>query len=367
MKHVVLFCISLIGSLIGLEAYVARFHPQLVSSRLPDTETGCYVSDPILFAKPKPNTTCIMTTPEYRMRTPINAQGFIGTKPTAVEKKATTRRIAFIGDSMTFGQGVPFETAYPFRVGAMLGADVINASMIGSGPDWYYLRLKESVLAYRPDIVVVGIFLGNDFADLSYFRSKQTDSQGLPAAIETPYEYVDADGVRRSSSTPLRYRIPIIRNSHLIQLLANRIFGSYAYVNQSPQNGAPCLLQPSCNTLDQPIERTVRLVRGMKSLTEGIRAPLVIVLIPWELQLPAPLLARSRINFYAADGNRRFFGERLAQRFSAHGITVIDLLPAFEAYRGEEPLLYPMDRHWTAAGHRVAAEAIAPVIADLLK
>lgn len=207
--------VSVVTSFISAELFVARFAPQLTYDMLPDTGTGCYAPDPILFARPKPNTTCVITTPEYVMRTPINPQGFIGTTPVSVEKKTGTSRIAFIGDSMTFGQGVSFDFAYPFRVAKTLGAEIINASMVGAGPDWYYLRLKESLLPYRPDVVVVGLYVGNDLSDTVYFRAKGTDGNRLPTAITTPYEYVDTDGVRRSTSTPLRYRIPILRQSHL--------------------------------------------------------------------------------------------------------------------------------------------------------
>lgn len=112
---------------------------------------------------------------------------------------------------------------------------------------------------------------------------------------------------------------------------------------------------------------TVRLLDGMKSLTNAIDAKFLVVIIPWELQIPRRILNLSRINFYATDKNRRVISTLFSDALTHRNIPFFDLLSAFESYTGSEPLLYPLDRHWTETGHRLAAEALAPVIADLLK
>jgi hypothetical protein len=52
---------------------------------------------------------------------------------------------------------------------------------------------------------------------------------------------------------------------------------------------------------------------------------------------------------------------RLAAFLAAEGIPHLDLLPIFKdasSQPGALPLHYRHDQHWTAAGHRLAAEAI---------
>jgi hypothetical protein len=43
---------------------------------------------------------------------------------------------------------------------------------------------------------------------------------------------------------------------------------------------------------------------------------------------------------------------------AADGIEVIDLFPAFRAYKGPAPLFFQHDMHWTTAGHEVAAAGL---------
>jgi hypothetical protein len=61
----------------------------------------------------------------------------------------------------------------------------------------------------------------------------------------------------------------------------------------------------------------------------------------------------------------------MAQLAEAHHIPVLDLMPALRdaAETDSRRLYYPVDIHWTAAGHEVAAQAVADFLrsGDLLK
>jgi lysophospholipase L1-like esterase len=101
----------------------------------------------------------------YQIR--VNADGFRGA-PIDRRKRAGTFRIAALGDSVTFGFGVPEEGALPARVAALLAADVapgtiewINAGVPGFSSFQGLRHLETRLLPLSPDVVLV-LFAWND-------------------------------------------------------------------------------------------------------------------------------------------------------------------------------------------------------------
>src|SRR5579863_2320848 len=112
--------------------------------------------------------------PEYggklRMRT--NNMGFHEDADTPVAKKPATYRIAFVGDSQTAGECTNEEN-YPNIFEQKLNAaagrqeyEVINAAVGRYSPYQYYVRAERDVIPLKPDHLIVGIYLGNDYMDL---------------------------------------------------------------------------------------------------------------------------------------------------------------------------------------------------------
>jgi hypothetical protein len=71
----------------------------------------------------------------------------------------TKRRIAAVGDSFTFGLEVPYEETWTHRLEQALGGQVqvLNFGVDGYGVDQAYLRYRRDVLAWHPEIVILGI------------------------------------------------------------------------------------------------------------------------------------------------------------------------------------------------------------------
>ena len=79
------------------------------------------------------------------------------------------RRIAFLGDSFTFGLWAPrFEESFVGLENALLvprGWEALNFGVPGYGFDDMELILKEEVAAFEPKIVILMYYTGNDFRD----------------------------------------------------------------------------------------------------------------------------------------------------------------------------------------------------------
>jgi lysophospholipase L1-like esterase len=72
--------------------------------------------------------------------------------------------IVAIGDSQTYGDEVKREDAWPQRLGRHVGRSIYNLALGGYGPV-QYLRLVDDAMELAPDLVLVGLYSGNDLAD----------------------------------------------------------------------------------------------------------------------------------------------------------------------------------------------------------
>lgn len=118
------------------------------------------------------------------------------------DKPAQLRRVAFLGDSFTFGCWTPsVETSF---VGVFENGlnrkriEALNFGVGGYGLLDMELLLKEEVLSFEPDWVVVAVFVGNDFRDTYLGLDKETlvdgtaelDQDVLRAKV--PQEFLNA-------------------------------------------------------------------------------------------------------------------------------------------------------------------------------
>jgi hypothetical protein len=89
------------------------------------------------------------------------------------------------------------------------------------------------------------------------------------------------------------------------------------------------------------------------------------VTYPWAHQLNDTEWIPGRYS-YMKEGERTSDLSRQAirERSLAAGIELFETLPAFQQYQGTERLYFDYDPHFTAAGQRVLAEAIAGHIAE---
>lgn len=101
---------------------------------------------------------------EFESQHRYNSEGFRD-KEISSEKNEHAQRILFVGDSFTEGYGVQEDERFSNRLIEMLGAgyEGINVGQLATNPDTYFDNIATFGIALRPDLIVMGIFLGNDF------------------------------------------------------------------------------------------------------------------------------------------------------------------------------------------------------------
>ncbi|MEO1366998.1 MAG: GDSL-type esterase/lipase family protein, partial [Acidobacteriota bacterium] len=277
-------------------------------------------------------------TAEFDVEIRIDADGLRSPRPADAtvpsaaspgsEPAARRRRLAALGDSFTFGHGVEAREAWPARLEALLdGVEASNVAVTGYGTDQQMLRFEGRADALRPDAVVLGLFAGNVFRNARFeqlgyakprfvLRGGRLELRGVPVPEEPP--------------SP-----PPSRLWGLLSKTAGGVLGHLGYGEAWAVTGG--------------------ILDRLAAACEARGATFHVVILPKDQMI-------------YGQGPRRKLHERMHGRLhrllDERGLDYLDLTDALRsgavggAAAGDR-LYYPADGHWTPAGHRVAAAAIA--------
>lgn len=291
---------------------------------------------------------------EYAARVVINQRGLRGPE---LGPREDELRVLAIGDSFTFGTGVEQHEVFIERAPAELRsagypALALNAGTPGFGPPDASSWLERHGRDLDPDVVVLGVFLGNDLQDA--LRAQGTFRPAVGGGTQTWAGGLHAWLNEHSHAfTLLQRTVPLPW-----QRLVRAWFGH--------------ALPPEDRHLERELEA---LQRNPPSWTEAALAeldgalarlanratPTVAVLIPSDLQLDGALRAATAAHLgfepeLDADRPRRLFGELLTR----HSLPFLDLTePLQRRYDAGDHLYYRYDRHWTALAHAIAGRELA--------
>lgn len=326
--------VSLLVSFLALEAYVrltfqSQWHIPRSAVRTPG----------IFSARMKPDHESdipILDGGTFHVKT--NARGFRGPLVSALEGKPL--KILSLGDSFMFGWGLALEDQAMARFmdayrRAHPDRDVGHAYVAcGSWDpkDYYFAYLTEAAQA-KPDLVVLGVFTGNDIM-------APDASRVLDPARVIPVERL-----------PQEPR-PWIRSFDWVraQLSGSLFVASFRAKHSKPAAFAP--FEADLARQRQLWDTSFFYIAALDQAVRKDGGKLVILLFPSMLQLNSARALDDAGYDHAAP-------ERLfAAVGKEHGIAVITLLDRLAARNQKQDLYYPKDRHITARGSEVAAEVL---------
>jgi lysophospholipase L1-like esterase len=326
----------------------------------------------------------------------INSHGFRDRERT-YDKPPGTIRVELLGDSFIEALQVPFDSSLPALLekrlrDAAIQAETVNLGVSGAGTARQYLMLEHYGLRYHPDLVLL-FFVGNDFSD----NSRRL--QGLPYI---PYPIPDGTGsiARDGAGRPL-FAPFADQSSRLGPVAAALRSHSRAYrllretINDSPQLHGIVYRLRLMSTPPEPLKAgpstfgfyeiyrsqyrapwveawgvTKEMLLETRSLAEANGARFAVVLVPaaWEVYPGTWERTLARVPAMRAVSLDLDKPSRLLTSFlEAHGIPYVSLLADFRARASTAPPLYiDNDGHWTAAGHRLAADLLAGPVAELI-
>ncbi len=181
-------------------------------------------------------------------------------------------QLVTIGDSHTQGYNVAAEDSWPSQLGRRLHKSVYNFGVGGYGP-LHYQQLIPRALALNPDVVVVGVYLANDLADVA---------RGIHPRLAEP---VYSQNVIRL----FRYRTAV--GSLLFQILRNyrldQIDGIVVEHPRSPTQIDRRIIKEFATNFDLnraeisgALQTTIEILKDAHEKCEQRNSKLVVLLIP---------------------------------------------------------------------------------------
>lgn len=272
---------------------------------------------------------CKRYSPEFTMMFSTNSLGFRGPE----QKGSTKHGIVFLGDSFTMGYGVSDGEEFPRLLGEQLSSEmertmpIVNMGMGNNGNGRWLKFLRKEVGKYDPKLIVMQ-FCGNDFGD--------NDREGL-------FLHTGADGL-------VEKPVPKISQGRRLNQIAESIPGlSYSYLFCFIKQAV--LDRHQSSGADEGPTEAIPTVTKTHSDKENLTYALVEEALTTADSQGWPVVILSVANEPSQN-------KELAARCQKHGLDLI-VIPERDE---RSDLYYTTDGHWTPAGHRYVAEALAEAI-----
>lgn len=357
VKNSLLLFISTLFALLISELVVRFFFPQ-------NLYPFVYKDDPLVSYRLKENYRGIHKAPEFSVKVETNSAGHRDYEHSIV-KPENVYRIMVLGDSFTFGEGVEMDESYPKVVEERLNKgkrgrryEIINVSAYNWGTLEEYLYLKHYGIKYRPDMVVMAFFIGNDFYQNRF---------GPFSVKKDKIVYSPLESVNGKMNRLLKY-IPgymyVRERSELLALLRKR--ANYYLEHDIFEASSEMMMSLYTGKLDSDVQKAIENTKGLIEKTAKIAKEkefeLVILLIPADEQLNPERYGIPNVSEpYFPNHIMHEIGEK-------NGIAVVDLLPYFrERSRGGREFYYEINGHWNKQGHMLAGETLEERILSFLQ
>jgi len=369
-----------------------------------DPQPGLWEPHPYLgwFHKPNQGGMWVSEYNEFQVPVHINARG-LRDREIGYDNPGHAFRILVLGDSFAEALQVPLEQTFASQLENLLSTpelpvEVINGGVGGWGTDQEGVFYTIDGFRYQPDLVLLCFFAGNDVLN-NYQPLEVARAHGIaqkpffhlangelvvpdfpfeaPPALDSPsppllpvYNWLHDHLALHRTLAPYVRDIPVI----LRTLGPSGLLGGMAtFMTDDPATPLSyavyqASLPPDWQAAWQLTDALVRRLDHEVTARQG-RLAVVILSAPeqvypdrWAAVLAAnPSMTPQQWDLEAPNRQLSAFLDQAA-------IPYLDLLPVFQAgavQTGTPALHFRHDGHWTAAGHQLAAQAIASFVRGL--
>ncbi|MBF0453438.1 MAG: SGNH/GDSL hydrolase family protein [Magnetococcales bacterium] len=302
-------------------------------------------------------------------------------------------RIALLGDSFTEAVQIPLSQTYWRLLPDYLQrchtpltkpkeVEIINFAVSGYSTAQALMVLENHVAPYRPDLVILAFFTGNDIQENSQtlggdaMRPTFDYSEG---ELVLNRDFRDSEEYQSKSRWMGRFKSALLHHSRLAQAVARAWYLHHLRLKQQASVPDTADLSPSEPGVDvrvyqppktQAWQSAWRVTEGLlKRMNDKVKKEnsrfLVITLTNGAQVHPDP---QFRAHFKEQLGLSTLFyaDERIRQIGVRHGFPVLNLAPGFQQFATQTGIWLhgfkntaPGVGHWNENGHQLAAQSVA--------
>jgi len=354
-KELLLTLISFVFTFFALEIFMSVFYPQVME------HDQMFEYDQTLgwrFIANKKSTYVATDIQHHWVQT--NSLGFRDREiPIANGER---KKILVLGDSFVSNLAVKDDEVFTELMEQRLkNTDVLNFGVNGYGQVQEYLLLKKWLDQVNPDVVVLMIYIRNDFIDNigGYWFHPRPYAAWNANGSEMTIHSLSGDLPARESFKSSFWSF--YKKSNLYWFLNERLNILIRKYLHSDQYTPPELYL--CDT--EPSQKTVLMYRTMEALLNKIailvkarHVPLIFAVAPSRVQVDNGVWTSVIKNNQAEKFNRALPDQKLMIWAEKHHWRMVDLLPGLRKEASSRQLYNPVEQHWNKGGNEVVATSI---------
>lgn len=319
-----------------------------------------------------PNTDSRFEQPDFSYIQHVNSLGIRG-RESSFKKPSRHYRVLMLGDSFTMGKGVEDDQTFSALLQVSLNErkacgeatfEVLNGGVDSYAPVLSYLQLSGDLAPLEADLVLLDLDLSDLLQEAAYRAEAVYDSTG---------EIVGVPGSTRPLLLSQRIRSWIDQHTFFTRLLffyTNKLLGYRDFSVQGIVTRAnPELLKYTLAgdaiNRDAQWAQIFDSIEKIKKLAEKRSMAFALVVYPWGHQINEAEWVPGRDNFIPKGSivSDKYL-DTIYQWSKQREVELISLFPDLRAYRGNAPLYFKYDMHWTAEGHKVVAAALEKYLVE---
>ena len=304
--------------------------------------------------------------------------------------------IVALGDSHTYGNTAKMTESWPNIVGKLTGKSVYNFGLGGYSPNQYYYLFQNKALNLKPNIIICGLYMGDDFLgalemtySLEYWKFLRNPSFDQKVDYRDVWEKIPDISWHKEARNWLSTHSFIYRLT--VHGLFDRLKGSVQIRNASKYYESTSVLIEHENNIEEAflpkgvkknldqqnpgikegMRITFHILKDMNDICKRNNIIFIVAVIPTKESVFSKHIENNSKMFLSdvidsAIKNENIARKMLFEYFLKYDIRYIDLLPPMQSAVEREKIYAAsaVDTHPNKNGYRVIGEYIARYISS---